>query len=80
MPSTSQLRVGVAGYGLSGAVFHTPLIATVDGLIVAAILTSSPERAAQAAAAHPAARVVADAAELMEDIDEIGRASCRERV
>ena len=69
MSSESQLKVGIAGFGLSGAVFHAPLIAAVDGLTVAAILTRSPERAAQAADAHPGARVVGDADALMEDID-----------
>src|SRR4051794_22436381 len=63
------LRVGIAGYGLSGAVFHAPLVAAAEGLAVAAILTRSPERAAAAARAHPEARVVANAQELMEDID-----------
>ena len=69
MHDTSQVRVGIAGYGLSGAVFHAPLIAAVEGLAVAAILTRSPERAAQAVNAHPGARVVRDADALMEDID-----------
>ena len=29
------MRVGIAGYGLAGAVFHAPLIEAVDGLQVA---------------------------------------------
>src|SRR4051794_17085097 len=56
----TPLRVGIAGYGLSGAVFHAPLIAATEGLAVTAILTRSPERGAAAAQAHPDARVVAD--------------------
>ena len=52
------MRVGIAGYGLAGRVFHAPLIEAVDGLEVSAVMTRSPERAAQARAAHPGARVV----------------------
>ena len=69
MSSTTPLRVGIAGYGLSGSVFHAPLITAVESLAVAAILTRSPERAAQAAEAHPNARVVDNTYALMEDID-----------
>src|SRR3954464_10872671 len=69
MPRTTPLRVGIAGYGLSGSVFHAPLITAVESLAVAAILTRSPERAAQAAEAHPNARIVDNTDVLMEDID-----------
>ena len=43
-----NLRVGIAGFGLAGSVFHAPLVSAVDGLEIDAILTRSPERAAQA--------------------------------
>jgi scyllo-inositol 2-dehydrogenase (NADP+) len=36
------LRAAVIGYGLAGAVFHAPLIAGVDGMGVAAVVTSNP--------------------------------------
>lgn len=63
------LRVGIAGYGLAGRVFHAPLVAVTEGLEVAAVLTRSPERAAQVRAAYPAARVVADPDELLGACD-----------
>jgi predicted dehydrogenase len=63
------LRAGIAGYGLAGSVFHAPLIEAVDGLEVAAVMTRSPERAVQARAAHPDARVVESLDALLEDID-----------
>ena len=63
------LRVGIAGYGLAGSVFHAPLIAATDGLDVAAIMTRSSERADQALAAHPAVRIVESVDRLLEDID-----------
>jgi predicted dehydrogenase len=59
-----RLRVAVIGYGLAGAVFHAPLVASDPGLRVAAIVTSSPARAADARRDHPGARVVPTADEL----------------
>jgi predicted dehydrogenase len=58
----ADLRVAVLGYGLAGAVFHAPLIASVPGLRLAVVVTSNPERAALATRAHPGV-VVLDAAE-----------------
>lgn len=51
-------RVGLVGYGLAGAVFHAPLIATTPGLILDAIVTRDASRRAQAKRDHPRARVV----------------------
>ena len=49
--STTPLRVGIAGYGLAGEVFHAPLIAATDGLEVAALVTTDEGRIAKARAA-----------------------------
>jgi predicted dehydrogenase len=65
----SSLRAGIAGFGLAGEVFHAPLVAAVDGLEVASILTRNDERAARARASHPDARVVADVDALLDGID-----------
>lgn len=54
------MKVALLGYGLAGEVFHAPLIAATPGLELTVIVTSSPERAARAAAAHPGARVIDD--------------------
>jgi scyllo-inositol 2-dehydrogenase (NADP+) len=56
-----QLNVAIIGYGAAGAVFHAPLIAAEPRMRVAAIVTGSPQRAAQARAEHPEARVLPDA-------------------
>jgi predicted dehydrogenase len=64
--SSEELAVGIVGYGLAGEVFHAPLVEAVDGLRVAAVVTSSPERQARARAAHPDADVVAGVDELWE--------------
>jgi predicted dehydrogenase len=66
---SAALRVGIAGYGLAGEVFHAPLVAAVEGLEVSAVLTRSPERAARAQAAHPGVRVVGGIDELVGGID-----------
>jgi len=58
----AELRVALLGYGLAGAVFHAPLIASVPGLRLAVVVTSNPERAARATREHPGV-VVLDAAE-----------------
>ncbi len=65
----SPLKVGIAGFGLAGRVFHAPLIASTDGLEVGAVMTRSPERAAQARDAHPGAEVVADVDALLDGVD-----------
>lgn len=49
------------GYGLAGRVFHAPLIQRTEGLEVAAVVTSDPGRATQAASDIPGVRVVEDA-------------------
>lgn len=67
--STTPLRVGIAGYGLAGEVFHAPLVAAVDGLEVAAIVTTDGERIARARAAFPGARVVPSVDDLWEHVD-----------
>jgi predicted dehydrogenase len=64
-----DVRVGIAGYGLAGEVFHAPLVAAAGGLAVAGVVTGDPERQARARAAHPGAAVVARVDELWGRID-----------
>src|SRR5690349_1395591 len=52
------IGVGIVGYGLAGRSFHAPFIEAIDGLRLAAIATTDPDRAARAAAEHPGAAVV----------------------
>ena len=68
---SDAIRVALAGYGLGGAAFHAPFIATTPGLTLAAIVTRDPGRQTQASHDHPAARIVADVAELWEPSAEI---------
>jgi scyllo-inositol 2-dehydrogenase (NADP+) len=58
------IRTGLIGYGLSGAVFHGPLLAADPAFAVRAIVTADPSRRAQAGAAHPRATLVDDPQQL----------------
>ncbi|MFJ6717824.1 Gfo/Idh/MocA family oxidoreductase [Streptomyces sp. NPDC091259] len=64
--ATSPLRVGLVGYGLAGSVFHAPLVTATEGLVLDVVVTSDPERRAQAREAYPGVRVAESAAELWE--------------
>ncbi|HEU4627101.1 MAG TPA: Gfo/Idh/MocA family oxidoreductase [Steroidobacteraceae bacterium] len=55
---SEELRVALIGYGLGGRAFHAPLIAVTQGLRLATIVTSNPERKAAAARDFPQARIV----------------------
>ncbi|MFI0501398.1 Gfo/Idh/MocA family oxidoreductase [Streptomyces albogriseolus] len=67
----TPLRVGLVGYGLAGSVFHAPLIAATQGLALGTVVTSDPERQAQARAAYPDVRVAASADELWARAGEL---------
>ncbi|WP_030167463.1 Gfo/Idh/MocA family oxidoreductase [Streptomyces sp. NRRL S-813] len=67
----TPLRVGLIGYGLAGSVFHAPLIATTDGLVLDTVVTSNPERQEQARAEHPGVRTVAGPDELFARAGEL---------
>lgn len=56
--SRADVRVALIGYGLGGASFHAPLIATTPGMRLATIVTRNPDRRAQAALEHPKANIV----------------------
>lgn len=68
----SPLRVGLVGYGLAGSVFHAPLIAATEDLALDTVVTSDPERQAQAVREHgPQIHTVADADALFARADAL---------
>ncbi|MFE3162738.1 Gfo/Idh/MocA family oxidoreductase [Streptomyces sp. NPDC059224] len=69
MTAATPLRVGLVGYGLAGSVFHAPLIAATEGLALDTVVTSNPERQAQAKAEFPEVRTVAAPDELFDRAD-----------
>ncbi|MGI5355409.1 Gfo/Idh/MocA family oxidoreductase [Streptomyces sp. CA-252508] len=68
---TGPLRVGLVGYGLAGSVFHAPLIAATEGLVLDTVVTSAPERRQQARTAYPGVRFAASPDELWARAGEL---------
>ncbi|MFZ1083504.1 MAG: Gfo/Idh/MocA family oxidoreductase, partial [Terracidiphilus sp.] len=42
-----MIRVGLVGFGMAGRVFHAPLISSVDGLELAAVVERHTDQAAE---------------------------------
>src|SRR5690606_27177518 len=55
------IQVGLIGYGMSGAVFHAPLIRHVEGMELAAVVSSKPDKVLRD---HPGVEVLATPEEL----------------
>lgn len=56
--TAAPIRTAVVGFGVSGKVFHAPLIAADPNYSLDVIVTANPERAADAARLYPQARIV----------------------
>ena len=67
--SGEPLQVGLIGYGLAGSAFHAPLVEAVPGLSLTSIVTSDPERSAQARSAYPHVRILPSADDLFAAAD-----------
>lgn len=61
-----DLRVAIVGYGLAGRFLHAPLVAATEGLTVATVVTSNPDRAALVLREHPGAEVLPTPGQLWE--------------
>ncbi|ROO88373.1 putative dehydrogenase [Actinocorallia herbida] len=55
------LRVVLIGYGLGGAAFHAPLISSVPGMMLVAVVTGNPERQEAVRQRYPGVAVLPDA-------------------
>ena len=53
----AELRAALIGFGLSGSIFHGPLIAAAPRTSLAIVVTGNPDRAARARAQHPGVSV-----------------------
>lgn len=56
--AAAPIRTAVVGFGISGRVFHTPLIEADPGYSLDVIVTADPERAAEATRLYPKVRIV----------------------
>ncbi|GAA4583768.1 Gfo/Idh/MocA family oxidoreductase [Planotetraspora phitsanulokensis] len=72
---TSEIRVGLIGYGPAGSFFHAPLIAATPGLRLSAVVTRDSARAEQVRQDHPDAEVVESADDLWSRSDLVVIAS-----
>ena len=61
-----EVRIGLIGYGMSGSVFHAPLISSVTGLKLHTVVSKNPVKVHQDL---PTVKVVADVATLLADPD-----------
>ncbi len=71
MTGTAPLRVALVGYGLAGSVFHAPLIAATEGLVLDTVVTANPERREQARAEFPDVRFADSPEQLWERAGEL---------
>ncbi len=60
-----KIRVGIIGFGLSGAVFHAPFVTTIEGYELVKVVTST--NAAKVQQKYPSVQVVATPDELIND-------------
>ncbi|HKS03127.1 MAG TPA: Gfo/Idh/MocA family oxidoreductase [Arthrobacter sp.] len=56
--AAAPIRTAVVGFGISGKVFHAPLIAADPQYSLDVIVTADPARAAEAARLYPQARII----------------------
>ena len=56
--AAGPIRTAVVGFGISGKVFHAPLIAADANYSLEVIVTADPDRASEAARLYPDARIV----------------------
>ena len=66
LSAQSQIRVGIIGHGLAGAILHAPLIEALDAFRIVAVATSRPETLAMR---RDAPRAIADPMALVEAAD-----------
>jgi predicted dehydrogenase len=62
--TNAPIRTAVVGFGISGKVFHAPLLTANPDYSLDVIVTADPARAAEAARLHPQARIVATPEEM----------------
>ena len=69
--SNRPIRTAVAGFGLSGSVFHAPLLAADPAFSLEVISTSDAGRQSAASARYPDARIVNTPADILELAGEL---------
>lgn len=65
-----SLRAAILGFGISGRVFHAPLVQADDSYVLEAIVTSDPGRAKAARGSYPNAWIIPTPEQLFAKVDE----------
>ncbi len=63
----NSIKIGILGYGMAGQTFHAPIIASVEGLEIAAIRTRNKDNIARARNLIPGVNIVQDNEEIIND-------------
>ncbi len=63
----STVNTAIIGFGLSGSVFHAPIISSTEGFHLKTIYTANPERQSRVRALYPDAAAVSDVNEIFKD-------------
>jgi scyllo-inositol 2-dehydrogenase (NADP+) len=61
-----KLKVGLIGYGYSGAIFHAPIIQAVEGLNIVSVVSSNPSKVY---GQFPNVKIYSNPGEMWNDID-----------
>ncbi|WP_240775706.1 Gfo/Idh/MocA family oxidoreductase [Nissabacter sp. SGAir0207] len=67
--TSERIRTALVGFGISGQVFHAPLLAADPHFSLAAIVTSREDRILAAQQRYPQAQILADWQDLLRRID-----------
>jgi predicted dehydrogenase len=70
--AAGPVRVALVGYGLAGETFHGPLLRATDGIELAAVVTSDPDRRRRAGGAYPDLVLVENPSALWPRASELG--------
>jgi scyllo-inositol 2-dehydrogenase (NADP+) len=66
----SKFKVALIGFGIAGAIFHAPFIRCTTDLELTAIVTSDPQRAAQAVSEYPEATIFSKSEEIFSSASD----------
>lgn len=69
--TAAPIRTAVVGFGVSGKVFHAPLIAADPNYLLDVIVTADPVRAAEVARLYPQARIVPSAEDMFAQAGDL---------
>ncbi|MCA0312889.1 MAG: Gfo/Idh/MocA family oxidoreductase [Candidatus Melainabacteria bacterium] len=67
-----KIKVALVGFGSGGAIYHAPLLASLDSYDLTAIVTSNTDRKALAASLYPESEIFANLDSLLQALPRLG--------